>query len=257
MKLYLDLAIGLNFVVDLLLLLGANGLAGHPVGVKRCVLGALLGGLYGGMCLVPGFSFLGNALWRTVCLGLMGGIAYGFHRSGLRRTVLFVFLSLALGGAALGLGSGSFLVLTAAAAVVAAVCFLGFRGGVGNREFVEVELCRGEKRLTLLALKDTGNTLWDPVTGQSVLVADARSAETLLGLTKAQLADPVGTVASGILPGLRLIPYRAVGVSGGLLVALRMEGVRIGKWTGDTLVAFAPEGLGGEGSYRALTGGMA
>ena len=95
----------------------------------------------------------------------------------------------------------------------------------------------------------------DPVTGKGVLVADAGSAETLLGLTKAQLADPVGTVASGILPGLRLIPYRAVGVAGGLLLAVRLEGVRIGNRSADTLVAFAPEGL--DGTYRALIGGMA
>ncbi len=257
MKLYLDLAVGLNFLVDWLLLLGANGLAGHPPGAKRCALGALLGGVYGGASLLPGFSFLGNALWRGVCLGLMGAVAYGFDGSGVRRTVLFVFLSFALGGAVMGIGSGGILGLGTSAAVLGAVCFLGFRGGTGNREYVEVELSRGEKQVRLLALKDTGNTLTDPVTGRSVLIADAGSAETLLGLTKTQLSDPVGTVASGVLPGLRLIPYRAVGVSAGMLVALRMEGVRIGKWRGDALVAFAPEGLGGEGSYRALTGGVA
>lgn len=256
MKLYLDLAVLLNFLVDLLLLLGANGLSGYPTGGKRCVLGAVVGGLYGGLCLVPGFSFLGSFLWRGVFLGLMGSVAYGLDRSGLRRTAVFVFLSLALGGAVVGMGSGGFGGIVAAAGVLAAVCLLGLRGN-GKRELVEVELSRGEKRLKLLALKDTGNTLRDPVTGSSVLVADADSAEELLGLSRAQLADPVGTVASGVLPGLRLIPYRAVGVSGGMLLALRMEQVRIGKWKGDALVAFAPEGLGGKGNYRALTGGMA
>ena len=255
MKLYLDLAVLLNFLVDFLLLLGTNRLAGFPWGVKRCLLGAVIGGLYGGACLLPGFSFLGNTLWRIVFLGLMGGVAFGFSPTALRRVLLLVFLSLALGGAALGMGKVSFLGTVSAASLVALVCWLGFRGG--NQELVEVELKRGETRLRLLALRDTGNTLIDPVTGKGVLVADAMSAETLLGLTKAQLADPVGTVASGILPGLRLVPYRAVGVAGGMLVAMRLEGVRIGNRTEDTLVAFAPEGLGGNGTYRALTGGMA
>lgn len=255
MKLYLDLAVLLNFLVDFLLLLGTNRLAGFPWGVKRCLLGAVIGGLYGGVCLLPGFFFLGNTLWRIVFLCLMGGTAFGFQIGALRRILLLVFLSLALGGAALGMGKASFLGTVSAASFVALVCWLGFRGG--NREMVEVELKIGEKRLRLLALRDTGNTLTDPVTGKSVLVADAMSAETLLGLTRAQLADPVGTVASGILPGLRLIPYRAVGVAGGMLVGIRMEGVRIGNRIEDTLVAFAPEGLGGDGTYRALTGGMA
>ena len=74
-----------------------------------------------------------------------------------------------------------------------------------------------------------------------------------LGLPADVLADPAGKM----LPGLRLIPYRAIGVAGGLLLAVRLEGVRIGNKNADTLVAFAPEGLGGNGTYRALTGGMA
>jgi stage II sporulation protein GA (sporulation sigma-E factor processing peptidase) len=255
MKLYLDMAVILNFLVDFLLLLGANRLAGFPWGTKRCLLGAAVGGLYGGACLLPGFSFLGNGLWRVVFLGLMGGAAYGFRRDAVKRILLVALLSFALGGAALGLEKGSFFGILSVAFLVAAVCGLGFRAA--GQELVEVELLRGEKRLKLLALRDTGNSLTDPVTGKGVLVADAQSAETLLGLTKAQLSDPVGTMDSGILPGLRLIPYRAIGVAGGFLLAVRLEGVRVGNKNADTLVAFAPEGLGGKGTYRALIGGMA
>lgn len=256
-RVYLDLVVLLNFLVDFLLLLGTNRLAGYPQSVPRCLLAAALGGVYGGACLLRGFSFLGNTFWRIVCLGVMGWIAFGWQRSALRRCVLFVFLSMALGGVALGLGSGSFLSLTAGAAVIAVLCLIGFRGGAGQRQFVEVEIRKGEKQMKLLALRDTGNTLRDPVTGQSVLVTDAESAEVLLGLTRQQLASPVETVASGVIPGLRLIPYRSVGQSAGMLAAVRMENVRIGKWQGSTLVAFAPEGLDGEGTYRALVGGMA
>lgn len=257
MRIYLDLAILLNFCVDFLLLAGTNRMAGYPWGLRRCLYGAVLGGIYGGLCLLPGLSFLGNLGWRILFLVLMGGAAFGFRPQAVRPTVLLVFLSLALGGVAQGLGKVSFLSVTAGAAFLALVCGIGFRGGVGNRELVEVELHRGERSLRLLALRDTGNTLTDPITGAAVLVADAESAQTLLGLSRAQLADPVGTVASGVLPGLRLIPYRAVGISGGLLLALRLDRVRIGNRIGDTLVAFAPEGLGGDGTYRALTGGMA
>lgn len=252
---YLDLAVLLNFLVDLLLLLGANRLGGYPPGLGRCAAAAAVGGIYAGVCLLPGFRFLGNLWWRGVCLCAMGGIAFGWNRGAISRTVLFLLLSMALGGIALGLGSGGFLGLIAGAAVTAGLCTVGFRSSVGGKEFVEVELRRAGVAVKLTALRDTGNTLRDPVTGQSVLVADAESARTLLGLTVNQLSRPVETVSSGIIPGLRLIPFRSVGNSGGMLVALRMDQVRIGSWQGSALVAFAPEGLGGNGTYRALTGG--
>ena len=118
-----------------------------------------------------------------------------------------------------------------------------------------MELRRGEKRLRLLALRDTGNTLKDPVTGKGILVADAQSAETLLGLTKAQLSDPVGTVESGILPGLRLIPYHTIDRSQGMMLGLWVKEARVGRQRGGVLVALAPEELSQDGSVQALTGG--
>lgn len=253
MPIYLDLVILLNFLVDLLLLLGTNRLAGYPAGVGRAALAAGLGGIYGGACLLPGFSFLGSTLWRVVSLGLMGAIAFGTECGALRRCVLFVLLSMALGGVALGLGSGSFLSLVAAAAAVSLLCVLGFQGKAGKR-FVPVVLQFGENRIKLTALHDTGNTLRDPVTGESVLVAGAEAARVLLGLSAQALAEPVETVASGAVAGLRLIPYRAVGREAGMLAALRFPEARIGGKRRSVVVAFAPEGLGN--GCEALIGGV-
>jgi hypothetical protein len=78
-------------------------------------------------------------------------------------------------------------------------------------------------------------------------------ARQLTGLTLTQLQKPAENIGS--LPGLRLIPYRAVGQSSGLLLALRLPCV-IGTWKGNSLVAFAPEGLSPDGAYQALTGGI-
>jgi len=118
-----------------------------------------------------------------------------------------------------------------------------------------VELSYGDKRVQLTALRDTGNTLRDPVTGRQVLVVDASTAGKLTGLSVQQLKKPVESVTA--LPGLRLIPYRAVGQAGGLLLALKIPQAKIGSWQGSALVAFAPEGLGSDGTYQALTGGAA
>lgn len=248
MPLYLDVLIMLNFLVDLLLLVAANRLSGHPPGVKRAVLAAALGGVYGGVCMLPGFTFLSGTLWRIVSLGLMAGIAFGFCRASLRRAVLFVLLSMSLGGVAVGLESGSFPSLVLAALGVCLMCVFGLRGKLGN-EYVQVRI--GDVRLT--ALRDTGNTLTDPLTGQRILVVSAGVGQRLLGVSAAELADPLRAMER--IGGLRLIPFHAVGCSGGVLPVKRFDDVQIGSWSGSCLVAFAPNELGNGKSYEALTGG--
>ena len=252
MVIYLDILLILNFFVDFLLLLGTNRLAGFPSGGWRVALGAALGAAYGGACLIPGFSFLGNTLWRTVSLLLMGFVAFGFQKNAVRRCVLFYLLSMALGGVALGFGKGSGWTLIGGAIGVAALCIFGFRGYLG-KHFLPVELTYGEKKITLTALQDTGNSLRDPLTGQPVLVIGADAAQKLTGLTTDQLRDPAGALTA--IEGLRLVPYRAVGRESGMLLALKMENVKIGPFRGSHMVAFAPEGLGENGEYQALTGG--
>ncbi len=249
---YLDLVMLLNFLVDLLLLVGTNRLAGYPPGFLRCALAAVLGGVYGGACLLRGFAFLGSFLWRMVSLGFMSVLAFGTGTGAMRRTMLFVLLSFALGGVALGLGNGGFWGLVSAGATVCALASLGFWGKQGQH-FRQYTLAWGERRVTVTALEDTGNGLKDPVTGEPVLILGPAAAQNLTGLTREQLRCPVETLAAGAIPGLRLIPYRAVGQAQGMLLALKVRGER----DRPVLVAFAPEGLGeGMGEFEALTGGL-
>lgn len=256
MVVYLDLVIILNFLVDFLLLLGTNRLCGHGPDWGRCALGAGIGGVYGGACLLPGFRFLGNSLWRVVSLALIAWIAFG-HRGMLRRGCVFVLVSMALGGIALGMGNGGIWSLLAGAAGILLLCGVGIRDKIGSVSYVPVELRYGGHCLHLTALEDTGNALTDPVTGRPVLVVSAEIAQKLTGLTPHQLRHPVETVAAAGIPGLRLIPYRAIGQPGGFLLALRIKEVRVGHWKGSSLVAFAPEGLSMDSSYQALSGGAA
>ncbi len=252
MVVYLDLVVLLNFLVDFLLLLGTNRLLGYPPGIRRCVLAAVLGGVYGGACLLPGMKFLGGALWRLVFLVLMAAAAFGFQKSTLRKGAVFLLLSMALGGAAGGANGGFSAVLPAAIGIVF-LCRIAFWKGVGQ-EFTTVTLKYGEKQKKITVLHDTGNTLRDPITGEQVLVADAQLAWVLLGLSRQELENPLVTMEKMSAPGLRLVPYRAVGQPGGMLLAVRME-VMQGKKSMHRLVAFAPQELGGSCGYQALAGG--
>lgn len=248
MPVYLDVLMVLNFLVDLLLLMGTNRLSGYSPGVKRAVPAAVVGGIYGGVCVVPGFTFLAGTLWRVLCLGVMAGICFGFCRDALRRGMVFILLSMALGGVATGLESGSFWTLVAAALAVSVMCLIGFRGKMGA-QYVSARV--GDCRFT--ALVDTGNTLTDPLTGQQVLVVSPEIGRKLLHIGAEVIADPVNAMER--VPGLRLIPFHAVGRSGGVLPVKRFEDVQIGSWRGSCLIAFAPNELGQGKPYEALTGG--
>lgn len=257
MGVYVDLMILLNFLVDFLLILGTNRLSGYGPGVKRAAAGAALGAVYAVGCVMPGFAFLGNTFWRLVSLMLMSMIAFGRSLGALRRGILFVFLSMALGGIALGLGNGGFWAIVMGALGIAIACVVGFCGRPGQEKYVPVSITHGDRQIHLTALLDTGNTLRDPVSGLPVLVADAMAAEKLMGLTAGQLARPVETLASRSKSGLRLIPYHAVGQPGAMLLGLRVQRLQINGKTADMIVAFAPQRIGQGKPYQALAGGYA
>ena len=256
MVVYWDLAIALNFVVDLCLLLGANRLAGYGPNWKRVLPAAAIGSLYGAACLMPDCAFLGSWLWRFVVLMLMSAIAFGVDMAGLRRGILFAFLSMALGGIAMGIGKGGFWGIVTSAAAVCVLCFLGFQMPAGKSRYVPVVLEYGGRKLSLTALLDTGNLLRDPITGQAILLLAADVGIGFVGLSDEAIRDPVTALKNGEIRGARLIPYRSVGNAGGMLLGLQLDAVWIDGQKAGRLVAFAPEVLSNQNSYQALTGGV-
>lgn len=255
MRIYLDLVLLLNFAVDLLLILGTNRLSGYPAGLGRAAMAAAAGGVYAAVSMLRGFQFLSGSIFRVAVLCLMSRIAFGSDWSAVRRGMLFVLLSMALGGLSMGIGGnpGSLLLALAGLTVL---CLVGFRGRPVGLQFDTVELVHNGKRIKLNALRDTGNTLQDPVTGEQVLIVGPDAAWELLGLHRGQLADPVATVCTQVVTGLRLIPYRAVGRSNGMLAALRLDEVKINGVIVSPVVAFSPDVFDRAGEYQGLTGGV-
>ena len=231
-------------VVNLLLLYAAGKVTQGSVMMLRILLAACLGALLTGMTVLPGHAFLGHWLWRLGILLTTGMLAFGFHLRARKNILLFMLLHFSLGG--ITEHNLTFSMLLGAAGIGLACLILGKR-----QTLIPVELTYGSQTLRLMALRDTGNTLRDPITGKCVLVVGADAAWQLTGLSPRQLRDPLGTMET--VSGLRLIPYQTVGNSG-FLLAVWVHKAKIGGKQESAIVALSPQVFGSH--YQALTGGM-
>lgn len=247
MEEYIKLGLILNLCVNFLLLLAVNCMMQGQSGTLQATAGALVGALYARVCLIPQLSFLAAPGWYLTGLFLTGLTAYCFSPGAMRRGALYCLMRLALDTLADGAVEPKDLLWVGALCIGGIVIFRSDR----DRELVRVELNYANRCVRLTALRDTGNTLRDPLTGSAVLVVGADVAKQLTGLTRQQLLAPVQTM--GAIPGLRLIPYRTVDRASGFMLAVQVKNARIGGKKGSSVVAMSPQELGGK--YQALIGG--
>lgn len=276
---YLDSVFVLNALTDYFLLLATAQLAGVPLRRRRFVLAAMLGGLYAAAVFLPGGGFLSAPPGKLLSGCVMALAAYGWDKTLPRLMLLLLLVSCGFAGCvlAIGLTAGEFpvrqgifytdvdlqvLLLAAGGAYI--VFSVVFRAA--GRQAVQGTLTTAEAALEgrcvrLKVLCDTGNALRDPVTGRPVLVVWGGAVRELWPpelrpfLTERALLRPAETMA--LLPfwraRFRLVPYRAVGVQSGLLLAVRTDWCRIGgrRWD-DLLLALSPTELGD--GFAALWG---
>lgn len=243
---YGGLVFGFAWIVDFLLLWGAAGENCGKISRLRCAAGAAVGGGYAVMALH------GCRGWLLPVLLMMGLTAYGLRNYPCWGKFLFLWLVVHAMAAGVRNMDGWFLVLAAALLCLLALLRTDVGAGQG---IVPITICYGGKVAQLQALRDNGNLLTDPVTGESVLIVSPWVGWKLLNLTAGQLLHPVETMESVKLTGLRLIPYTAVGQSGGMLLAMRFDDV---IWDGQRrpqIVAFSPNPIGDGKRFEALAGG--
>ena len=280
---YADSVFLLNGAMDYVLLLVTARLAGIPLKRRRYLMAASLGAVYAVAIFLPGMGFL-SAFASKLAVGvLLALIAFGGEEKLLRLVLMLFAVSCAMAGCVLALGllagsrvpvsNGSFytdvdarvlLVAVAAAYLVLTVVFrAAARHGLGGA-LVPVKVCVGGRTVQLTALYDSGNGLRDPAGGGAVLVTAPGSLDSVLPRSvgklltpellrfPADLLEPLRAAAPALRP--RLLPYRAVGVAGGLLLTIRADWVEVrGRLYDGAPVALSPTALGT--GYAALWGG--
>lgn len=275
MVLYADVLFLINLVADYLLLLASGRICAVFAPRWRLIAAALFGAAYAILAAVGPEVFSHILMW-LVCAGLMLVIAYGSTRSFPRLCLVFTAVSAGFAGALLAamlvfgentvygvISSPSvpvFLTVFILAYIVFSVVFR--RTGRCDTKISRVEIRLGEKTVTLAALRDTGNSLSDPLTGRKVMVAGLNEVKRLFPAGTVSLAEKSGAVEfTEVMNALRLgctfhlVPFKAVGTQSGLLAAFKPDEVIIDGKSDDTyLVALSPETVGDGGAYSALMG---
>lgn len=290
MTVYIDEVFLVNLVMDGLILWATGSLSQSPVKRWRLAAAALLGAVYAIVIFLPWGFWLAVLPAKLLCSLAMVLVAYPVvsWRNYLKNLVYFYLISFVLGGASLGAmnlwgrqfvqtWNGIALVqidfqlfwLAAAVGLVAvAVFFLRQhlrRDLTAAPLIATAQIGLGTRQVTVRLLADSGNSLTDPLTAQSVIVAEQKlllplfseEQQALLAQESAGLEQQLLAAERQGWPGRwRLIPYQAVGQQG-LLLGFRPDylilrhGAAQKTYT-NIIVALAEQTFSPCGTYQGL-----
>lgn len=286
MVVYADLWFLVNAAADFFLLWAAGVWTGERVQPWRCLAGAAAGAVYS---LAPVWPAAHVLFWpplrAALPLALVWiGYGYGSGRRFLRLAGVFYLASLVAAGAGLAaaldppadgfFGSGVHWLrrhnLVPVAAIAALILgrqafLLAVERWRTARRSVLVQIQVGPRTVRLTALVDTGNRLTDPLSGRPALVAPASRVRDLLPAGVAQRwaagADAerltLALAKAGWAERCRVLPYQAVGKTGGMLAGFMPDAVAVwhkGAWlpARPAVVALAPPGEQWEAEVEAI-----
>lgn len=274
---YADVVFLENLLVDYILLIATAKLAGVRARRWRAAAGALLGGVYAVLAALPPVGFLrGWALKLSVGI-LMALMVFGGSERFFRVCLVFFGVSAAFAGTVMAaamlrgegargayLGRVSFSSLMLSFAGFYFLFSVAFRSIARHRvagTVTPVTVVYNGKKAVIPALIDTGNGLTEPASGLPVTVCSLSSVidlfdEPARGILLAQ-PDPALAFERLTDEGIYsffLVPYRALGVDNGLLLAFRPQGLRRGQREIAGVVAIGPRGLGAGTGYSAIVG---
>lgn len=279
---YIENVFFLNWIINYFLLLGSAGFAGVPLHRLRLAICSAAGGLYAVAVFLPQLAILSSLPSKLLAGCIMALTAYRPLQKRWYLTALFFLLSSALAGIVLAISLMSMRLnelianiyymrvtwplLLATTTIMYFLLRLIFRQSArhGEGELMIITASIQHRQRQFSALHDTGNTLRDPVTGKAVLVLEQKSLqgfwsekiEAILFSSSPSEEKMVRLYQEGIGADFTLLPFRSVGITSGLLLAVRSDYIKIGKTTyPNTLIALSDGPVSDGGSYQALWGG--
>ncbi|SKA83482.1 stage II sporulation protein GA (sporulation sigma-E factor processing peptidase) [Caloramator quimbayensis] len=285
---YIDVLLLENFFMNYLLIYLLKRLCKYKTKEWKMILASLFGAFYVIFIFYPDFQFLYCLLMKFLMSIIMLIIAFTPRkiRDILKIVILFYIEAFIIGGSILAIfyltykeidiASGTFLltnissnyiiigILIAIILVKIGFDYLeNFYGTEKNK--IEIQIILDNKRCSITALIDTGNTLKDPVTNVPVIVVYQKS---LLDIFPDELKKCIADdydyesitkiiISSQLKSRIRIIPYRALGTENGILIAIRAD-MAIVKYKNkcnvieEPIIALYNKPISVYGDYQAL-----
>ena len=270
---YIDSLFIINAAINYVLMLCTAKICGISANRLRIAAACILGGIYAVSTVF--YEHLNSPAIKIICGAFMVLTVFGGEQRLLRVGLIFFAVSAAFGGSIYavsllrGDGPGiriSVKTLTVSFAlfyVAFAIVFRRLGRATVKAETVPVTASLGGRTVRLTALRDTGNSLTDTLTGKPIIIISREAAVQLLPpnaevlFAKDAFSDPVSLTLMAEKAGirLRLLPYSAVGIKNGLLPAFRLDSAFIdGKQASSLIAAVSPTNISDGGTYSALIG---
>jgi len=220
---YLDQVFFWNTAADLVLLAAVQRLLGLPLCRRRTCLAAVVGGIYGVLAVLPGLDWLARPFPAGAAALLLVWLVFGRVSYLPRYWLLLGVTACAMAGAVaaterLGQLPGRWPVFLAAFLGCWGLLSWVFPGSAGGlreeAEVLQVSMQHRGRKIVFPCLRDTGNSLCDPLTGRPVLVVWRQALLPVLPEVEAK--------------ELRPLRYQSLGNPAGSMPCFLAERVEIG-----------------------------
>ena len=243
MTVYADILIGVNILINFLLLMLTGKICKSGYKTWRIVLAAFLGGVFSLYIFLPPHHILIELAVRILISLLITFIAFGFYnlKAFIKTAFSFLCCNMLFGGIVLAVFSifkpygiivnngmvyfnisPILLISTTLISYFLITLISRFTKQNGNTQHLfKIEIYYNQIKIDALCLLDTGNSLTDTLSDRPVILINKAIANKLL---KQELN--LHTVTQSKVRGFRVIPYRSVENSG-LLPAFKCDYVKI------------------------------
>lgn len=288
---YVDILVVENFSMNYLLLYFINRFCKCRARKWRIIAAAFIGAIYVLVIFYPDLQIFYSVIMKFMISVLMIIVAFSPHelKRFLKILILFYLEAFIIGGFLLGIfylsnptpeiingalfisnvsPSPEYIIIGSIIAItLIKLGFDYFEGYYTNEKTnVEMEIVLNNKRCSLTALIDTGNSLKDPITNAPVIIVYYKTIIDILPdeLREAILKDysyeifKKRIMDSELKSRIRIIPYKALGVENGILIGVRMDLVisRLRSKTNvvkEPIIALYSKPISNAGDYQALT----
>ncbi|MCK9479746.1 MAG: sigma-E processing peptidase SpoIIGA [Firmicutes bacterium] len=268
---YIDELFILNAVVNYALLAATRRIIRLKSSKARLLLGSIIGAAYAVFMFLPHNKLLYTMASKFIFSLLLVAVTYNIKtfRQYIKAASVFYMVSFAFGGAvygflsfagkegAFGLTFKIFVISTSAAycciALLSSYCK---RLYLKERHISAATVSVGGKTQKINCFMDTGNSLYDPISGSPVMVVQYKSLLPVIPPCILAYLEEGGICKfpDAANAKIKFIPYNCIGEKNGVIVGFKPDSVCFGEKTvHDIVIGLCENSLSVDSSYEALT----